>query len=148
MPVPALEFAKLIPTRAKPKREEDGFQHWAVNYLRYTLPKHWIVHHSPNEEASKWGRIRETKLGRVNGFSDLIILGEEDVGALVPQIVPAAYLIELKSRKGSMTKGQKEFRAAARRLGFKAGVAKTHEELKALVVEWGLPTSDMELRKE
>lgn len=138
---------------AKPKRKkrlfgpEETLQCAVVKYLRYTLPSHWLVHHSANEEYNRLDKIKGGAMGKVAGWPDIEIVGEKDVGFATPQLVPALWFIELKAGKGTTTPAQDAVHARLRRFGIPVGIARSLDEVRDLVVEWNLPSSDLALRQ-
>jgi len=127
------------------RRPEDALQAQVVKYLRYTLPPHWAVHHSPNEEASEVVRKIQAGKGVLPGFADVIILGEKDVGKLTPLWVPYSWLIELKDKGRTQSEEQISFEDKCKRLGYPYGLATSLEEVRQLVIKWELPTRDVEI---
>lgn len=130
----------------KPRNwEEDELLKNVVKYLRYTLPPHWIVHHSPNEQADELTRKIQSGKGVVPGWFDVVILGERDVGKLVPQVEPSLWKIELKVKDRVLTDSQEEMAAKLRRLRIPHGTAYSLDDVRKLVLAWGLPTRDVEI---
>lgn len=131
-------------------RREDPVHISILNYLRATLPKDWVIHHSPNGGKAKSHRIQAWKLGTVSGFPDLLILGNRDVGDLTPRIVPMGWLMEVKTKNNysDLSSDQRKTHKALKALGWEVGTVRSIEDARALVIEWGLPSTDYLVLRE
>lgn len=118
--------------RRKPSHEEDRLQiscrYWFdLQYPKYSL----LLHHSPNEGllplVARDGAKRKA-MGVRAGFPDLILE--------VPSRYYHALAIELKSRKGRQSDGQRRWQKAFEGVGGKYAVARSLEEFMAIVNEY------------
>lgn len=136
------KFLRLNPRQMV--RHEDPVHIAIKNYLEWSLPDEWIVHHSKNEGMSKAENGRAKAKGMKRGYPDLIIHGVKDVGLLVPRVVPFSWLIEVKpdDPKYQPSPDQRKLHAKFRYLGFPVAVARSIEEARELVIEWEIPSTD------
>lgn len=139
---PALPQTLLKPRKRRLVRREDPVHISIKNYLEWSLPGDWLVHHSRNGGMSKGENGRAKGLGTKKGFPDLLILGNQDVGTLTTNVIATGWLIEVKAEDGSLDSDQRKMHKRLRALGWKVGVARSIEDARSLVIEWGLPSID------
>ena len=92
---------------------EEQFHKWTVDWLRITLPKGSVVHHSPNEGMRKMNFMRKLKtLGTNFGWPDLELFVPKRHW-LDPELF-APIFFELKNpvTKGRISKNQREIGTA------------------------------------
>lgn len=118
-------------------RPEDLIQEQAVALLRLTyrhLPFFRVA--ATNIEVRRAGRagmlqaMRARRMGALNGTPDLHVEWRTDDGP------PRHGWIEFKTKRGSLTDGQKDFRAECATHGVPWGVARSAEEAVVIVREW------------
>jgi len=100
------------------------------------LPAGCIVHHSANEgvRGGKRGMIdgaRRKAMGQVAGWPDITILAPS-----------GAFFIEVKAEGGRLSPSQKELHDRMRALGFEVGVARSIDDAREMLDEWGVCHSD------
>lgn len=135
--------ASFQKTRSRPaRRVEDPINIGIKNYLEINLPDEWIVHHSRNESSSESEGCAAKKKGMKRGYPDLIIHGWKDVGTLTPLIVPWSWLVEVKAPGRYPDSDQRRMHAKFKELGFPVAVARSIDDMRDLVLEWGLPSRD------
>lgn len=110
---------------------EADIQRAIVAYLRTVLPSA-IVTHVPNQvERAGTAAMREVKrkkdMGMLPGFPDILILADG-----------RGYTIEVKAPGGSLGKAQRAVRDVLARQGIPFGVARSIDDARALLAEWGL----------
>lgn len=133
------------PKKRQHTRREDPHHIACKNYLEATLPDDWIVHHSRNGGLSKAENGRAKEMGTKVGYHDLIIHGTKDVGTLTPIVVPWSWLIEIKipdDPKSQLSTEQRKLHAKFKALGFDQAVARSIDDVRDLVLSWGLPSND------
>lgn len=129
-----------MPTaRAKPRDIEGPIQAAIVRYLRTTLPAGWLVVGVANKPRSLQQGAKEKRQGAVSGYPDVTILGQRDG-------MPWAWFIEVKAPKGAVSDEQKDVHDRLTEIGFRVAVAKSIDDVRALVWRWDLPTSDLAAR--
>lgn len=149
MSLRVLPLRPKLRKRARPVRREEPVHISIKNYLEATLPRGWLVHHSRNGGLSKGENGRARALGCKRGYPDLIIHGTKDIGFPMPCVVPWSWLIEVKDEDGVVEPHQRDLHELLRALGFEVGVARSIDDARALVRDWGLPSNDLTLtRKE
>lgn len=142
--------AKLLKARKAKRpyvRREDPIHISIKNYLEITLPDEFLIHHSRNGGLSKGENGRAKGLGAKKGFPDLLILGSWDFGTLTPLILPTGWFIEVKVEGKEPDSTQRKLHKHLRALGFKVGIARSIEDARQLVIDWGLPSTDHLVRR-
>lgn len=105
-----------------------------LRYLRYVLPHGWKVHHSPNQghgRNARQGAILKA-MGVIAGWPDLQIVGPAELS-------PSVFFVETKAAKGSRSEAQRDLHDELLDLGYRVGVARSIDEMRALARQWGLP---------
>lgn len=111
---------------------EDPVHRSIVNWLRLVLPDGCIVHHSANEgvrggNRGKFDGARRKAMGQVAGWPDITILTYVGV-----------FFIEVKPEGGYLSKTQKELHEVIRALGLKVAVARSIDDARECLTEWGV----------
>lgn len=129
--------------RAKPQRKEEPIHIAIKNYLESILPSHFIVHHSRNGGMSKAENGRSKAMGTKAGWLDLVVVGEKDVGPLMPLVVPSMWFFEVKDEDGVLSDKQREFIKKLDRLGIPHCVVRSIDEARVWVQKFGLPSREV-----
>ncbi|MEP3114133.1 VRR-NUC domain-containing protein [Nisaea sp.] len=123
--------------KRKRSTEEDDLQKLCANYLRTVLPPppagpFWF--HTPNGGSRAKGEGAKFKeMGVKAGFPDLAFL----------RALPAlSFCIELKAKKGVLTKDQKEVIPALLTLGIRTYVCRSLEDLMCVLEAENVATND------
>lgn len=111
-------------SRPAKRQSERSLQIRVFGYLRWALPDDALAWHVPNSGA----RASARSLGIVAGIPDVNVAWQ---GRL--------YALELKVGSNDLTEIQRDRHAALKRAGIPCGVAKSLEEAKAILLEWGIP---------
>ncbi|WP_299830698.1 VRR-NUC domain-containing protein [uncultured Roseobacter sp.] len=117
------------------KRDLEGPIHRSiVAYLYQVLPEGCMVHCCANEshlkgKAAMLATIRKKGMGQITGFPDLLVLPYSHVGA---------FFLEVKSPKGTLSKPQKAVHEGLRTLGYKVGVVRSLDDVRACLIEFGV----------
>ena len=127
--------APLLPGRflaGRPMRDEDKLQASIVDYLRLVLPRH-VVFAIPNAaRRTKYGRAANAVPGLKPGVPDLCILGWGG----------QSYLIEVKTKKGVLSKDQIDVMDELDRLEAPYGIARSIEDARVLLEGWRIKTRE------
>lgn len=140
--IPASEFRALL----EDAEDEAALQRDLVAWFRAALPPGSLVvamanqrllSHLPPDEAARMVQALAA-IGMVKGASDLWFVWDARLGAPGNR---GLAVVEVKRRVGGgpPTPEQEEFIARMRALGVVAGVARSHEEVEALLLEAGAP---------
>ena len=110
------------------RRPEDRLQAQVIEFLRLSLPRH-VVFAVPNGGTRN---VREAvnlkRCGVLAGMPDVGILGDEG----------RSWWIELKSATGRLSKPQRAMLDTLRVMGVPVGLARSLEDVQALLTTWGL----------
>ena len=134
-PILAIYHQLLMPPRScmHPKGPEDQICFKLANALRgWTVEDklNAVWFHPANEvsDGDKFHFGNKLKaMGKVSGVSDYVFGNGEGM-----------YCLEIKSKKGSLTHNQKAFFDWCEIKGVKHAVAKSFEEAKTQLMEWGI----------
>ncbi len=102
--------------------------------------------HVPNEGGGANRRKAQielsvkTALGLIPGTADLVFIGAGQSNRLEDETVNRVLLIELKSKTGTMSANQKDFRDWAESCGIEYRIAKTFEQAETALLDAGLLT--------
>lgn len=102
--------------------------------------------HTPNEGGGANRRKAQielavkTALGLIQGAPDLVFIGYAPGGYDAPANHHQVLMIELKSKTGTLTENQKDFRSWAESAQIDYRIAKTFEQVEAALLETGLLT--------
>jgi hypothetical protein len=109
-----------------------------VTYLRTTLPKDWVVMHTPNNPRSEAAGARLKRMGMIAGWPDITLLG------VIPgRWQPFMGFLEVKAPKGALRPAQKECHRSLQSLGFPVAVVRSIEDVRVVADAWGLPSRDV-----
>jgi len=118
------------------RRTEEAIQKSIVAYLRKVLP-HAIVTHAANEgnrggfKGIRDGQ-RKRALGQLAGFPDLLLF-----------VDGKGYCIEVKSEVGYLSPAQKAVREELTKQGIPYAVARSVEDVRETLAEWGIETVEV-----
>lgn len=114
--------------RTRPSHEEDDLQmkcyDWYAKTYSDKYPK--LLHHSVNEGRLRGGEkegARRKKMGMQSGFPDFIF------------VLPPTIFIELKTKKGKQSDGQKDFQKSVESVGLKYYLVRTEEEFRNIITK-------------
>lgn len=115
--------------RGNPEAE---LQRVVVHTLRLVLPRGAIVHASINEERAGGEQARRRQgiavgMGVHPGFSDLLVISAGRV-----------LFLELKSKRGTLSDAQREFRDAVQAQGFGWALVRSLDDALAAVAAAGM----------
>lgn len=119
-------------TRAK-REDREGPVHKAIlQFLRLSLPRNAVVHHSPNEvdmqgRDAAWIVAKARGLGTVKGWPDLEIILDGRV-----------YFIEVKAENGRQEDAQKAVQEGLALAGAPYAVCRSVDDAEAALKTWGL----------
>lgn len=107
-----------------------------VAYLNAVLPPDAILTHAPNEGnrgGAKGARDGERRkaMGVLAGFPDLLLF-----------VDGTGYCIEVKTPQGRLSPVQKRVRDILRGQGIAYEVARSVDDVRALLAEWGVRTRE------
>lgn len=116
------------------RNPEADLQRQVVRTLRLLLPRGGIVHASINEERAGGERARKRQgialgMGVHPGFSDLVVIAGGRV-----------LFLELKSKRGTLSEAQREFRDAVEAQGFAWALVRSLDDALAALLDAGIPT--------
>lgn len=109
-----------------------------LRYLRQTLPHGWIVQHTANKPRSAMQGGREKALGAIAGWPDLAIYGQIDGQ-------PRTWFLEVKPPRAAVPGHQRDLHTSLMDIGFPVRVARSIDDAKRAVWDWGLPSLDASL---
>lgn len=112
-----------------------------LRYLRATLPHGYVVQHTANKPRSAQQGAREKAMGAISGWPDLAIYGQLDGSA-------KAWFLEVKPPRVTVPEHQREVHARLMDIGFPVRIARSIDDAKRAVWDWGLPTLDASLKKD
>lgn len=119
------------------RRDPEGeIQRTIIEYMRSVVAAPMILHSIPNE-----GIYTDSMLARLiaNGMK----VGAAD---LIASINGRTYYIEVKDRTGKQKPKQKDFEAECAAACVPYGIARSVEDVRSLLVEWGVPTREVGVR--
>lgn len=120
--------------------DEDALHRSIYRYLRAVLPPSWIVMHTPNGGSLKGEVGRAKGLGAYAGWPDLGIYGSNEAGE------GRSWFVEVKAPKGRLSDEQHGCHDKLKLLGHPVAVARSIDDARDLVREWGLPARDVAIR--
>jgi hypothetical protein len=112
---------------------EDAIQRGIINYLRWALPKGWIVFSIPN--GGSRNPIEAAKMkgtGTLAGMPDICILGCNHRGQ-------STYFVEVKSANGRSSATQMEMHDRLNDLAYPVGIARSIDDVRDLCLGWLIP---------
>lgn len=108
---------------------EDAIHKSILKYLRWSLPKGWLVVHVPNGGSRTPIEGAKMKaLGVVAGWPDLSIYGPT-----------GSYFMEVKAPKGRLSQCQHRIIDQLSDMGRHVAVVRSLDEAQAYAREWNLP---------
>lgn len=112
-----------------------------LRYLRTTLPHGFIVQHTANKPRSPRQGAKEKALGAISGWPDLAIYGQIEGQA-------KAWFLEVKPPRVSVPEHQRDVHTRLMDIGFPVRIARSVDDAKRAVWDWGLPSLDASLKGE
>jgi hypothetical protein len=112
-----------------------------LRYLRTTLPHGYVVQHTANKPRSERSGRAEKALGSIAGWPDLAIYGQIDGAA-------RAWFLEVKPPRVTVPDHQREVHDKLMAIGFPVRIARSVDDAKRAVWDWGLPSLDASLKTE
>jgi hypothetical protein len=120
----------------------EGPIHRAIlGYLRQTLPHGWIVQHTANNPRNVRMAAAEKAKGAIAGWPDLAIYGQIEGQA-------KAWFLEIKPPRVKVEDHQEKIHVRLMDIGFPVRVARSVDDAKRAVWDWGLPSLDASLKTE
>lgn len=120
--------------------DEDDIQRAIVRYLRVVLPSGFVVQSTANKPRSAAAGVRERSMGAVAGWPDLALYGQAEEGR------PTAWFIEVKAPAGKLSDKQHAVHDRLKLAGFPVAVARSVDDVRDRLHEWGVPARDIALR--
>lgn len=112
-------------------RPEEVFQKAVVRFLAAVAPD-VVYYHVPNQRGTRkgWEQGLLTAMGLRKGVADLCL------------VLPGggAGFLELKSKTGSLSKDQRDFRDAVVAAGARYAQCRTLDDVQAALTAWGVET--------
>jgi hypothetical protein len=127
----AADFRLTAPraSRKKAVLVEQELHIAVADYLRLSLPRHWLFLHVANEGIrSKAAAGILKRMGFLSGAADIFIAGD---GRL--------YCLEIKAPDGDVSPAQIDFQASCHRAGVPYAVCRSQDEVEAALRSWGIP---------
>lgn len=112
-----------------------------LRYLRLTLPHGWIVQHTANNPRNARMGAAEKAKGAIAGWPDLAIYGQIDGQA-------RAWFLEVKPPRAPVPDHQRETHDRLMAVGFPVRVARSVDDARRAVWDWGLPSLDASLKTD
>lgn len=115
---------------------EAAIQTAIVRYLRVMLPAGFLVTSVANKPRSAVAGALEKRMGATRGWPDVAVYGRASDDR------PFAGFIECKAPGGRVRPEQQDILDRLQDCGHSVGVARSIEDARALVAEWGLPSRE------
>lgn len=112
-----------------------------LRYLRRTLPSGWVVQHTANNPRNVRMAASEKAKGAIAGWPDLAIYGQLEGQA-------RAWFLEIKPPHIPVPEHQRDVHTKLMDIGFSVRIARSVDDAKRAVWDWGLPSLDASLKTE
>lgn len=114
----------------KRKQEEDGIQGEIIDLLKVSAIDELLYFSVPNGGRRAWKTAITMKdTGQLEGMTDIV---------LIHPVSLIAHCMEVKTKKGSLSKAQREIRDRCKALGIPWAVVHSRDEAQDQLTKWGM----------